>query len=82
MDAKERVHYQACNLCEAICGLEIKTRADKIVSVKGNKNDPLSRGHICPKAIVLQDIHNGCGCQLGERLQAGKRFPGTTRSMK
>jgi len=50
-------HYRACHLCEAICGLVIETRDEKILSIKGDKNDPLSRGHICPKAVALQDIH-------------------------
>jgi anaerobic selenocysteine-containing dehydrogenase len=50
-------HYRACHLCEAICGLVIETSGDDIVSVKGDKDDPLSRGHICPKAVALIDIH-------------------------
>ncbi len=50
-------HYRACHLCEAICGLVIETEGDKILSIKGDKDDPLSRGHICPKAIALQDVH-------------------------
>ena len=49
-------HYRACNLCEAICGLEIRVRHGEIVSIKGDENDPLSRGHICPKAVALQDL--------------------------
>src|SRR5262245_46059828 len=53
----DRVTYRACHLCEAICGLEIRTRGDEIVSIKGDKQDPCSRGHISPKAIALQDIH-------------------------
>ncbi len=51
-------HHRACNLCEAICGLEIKVAGQRILSIKGDKTDPLSRGHICPKAIALQDLHN------------------------
>lgn len=47
-----------CNLCEAICGLEFTLDDSKIVSVRGNPDDPLSRGHICPKAVALQDIYN------------------------
>lgn len=53
----EQTHYGACNLCEAICGLEFKVRDGKIVSIKGDAADPLSRGHICPKAVALQDLH-------------------------
>lgn len=54
---EERTHYAACNLCEAICGLVFKVRGDEILSIKGDPDDPLSRGHICPKAIALKDIH-------------------------
>ncbi|MEM6583712.1 MAG: molybdopterin-dependent oxidoreductase [Pseudomonadota bacterium] len=49
-------HYRACHLCEAICGLLIETEGDRILSIKGDKNDPLSRGHICPKAVALRDL--------------------------
>lgn len=52
------VHHRACHLCEAICGLRIETDGNRIVSIKGDPADPLSRGHICPKAVALQDIHN------------------------
>lgn len=52
-----QVHYRACNLCEAICGIEIHHRGHDIVAIRGDKNDPLGRGHICPKAVALQDLH-------------------------
>ena len=51
-------HYRACHLCEAICGLAIETEGEQILSIKGDHQDPFSRGHICPKAIALQDIQN------------------------
>ncbi len=52
-------HYRNCNLCEAMCGLEIQIIDNKkIQSIKGDAKDPFSKGHICPKAISLQDIHN------------------------
>ena len=51
------VHYRACNLCEAICGIEIKHDGGKILSIAGDKNDPFSRGHVCPKALALKDIY-------------------------
>ena len=52
----QQTHYRACHLCEAICGLEIVTEGDQILSIKGDPKDPLSRGHICPKAIALKDL--------------------------
>lgn len=51
-------HRRACHLCEAICGLVIETQDNQIVSIKGDSEDPFSRGHICPKAVALQDIQN------------------------
>lgn len=57
MSTPQNTHYRACHLCEAICGVEIKTEGDKILSIKGDPLDPLSRGHICPKATALQDLH-------------------------
>ncbi len=52
-----RTHHRACNLCEAICGLVIEVENDKVISIRGDKDDPLSRGHICPKAVALQDLY-------------------------
>jgi anaerobic selenocysteine-containing dehydrogenase len=57
MSDSTRTVYRACNLCEAICGLEIKVDGPKILSIRGDDDDPFSRGHICPKAVALQDIH-------------------------
>lgn len=51
-------HHTTCPLCEALCGLEIETQGSEILSIKGHEGDPLSRGHICPKAIALQDLHD------------------------
>lgn len=50
-------HYRNCNLCEAICGIEITHEDGKILSIVGDKLDPFSRGHICPKAVALKDIY-------------------------
>ena len=55
------LNHRACHLCEAICGLTIETTASdnadlQITSIKGDPLDSFSRGHICPKAVALQDI--------------------------
>lgn len=51
-----RIHYRACNLCEAICGIAIEVEEGRVVSIRGDEEDPFSRGFICPKALALQDI--------------------------
>lgn len=50
-------HYRNCNLCEAICGIEITHEKGEILKIEGDKADSFSRGHICPKAVALQDIY-------------------------
>lgn len=50
-------HYRTCNLCEAVCGIKIEHENGEILSIRGDKNDPFSRGHICPKALALKDIY-------------------------
>jgi len=57
------LHHRACHLCEAICGLTLETTQAEdgslaITSIKGDTLDSFSRGHICPKAVALQDIQN------------------------
>jgi anaerobic selenocysteine-containing dehydrogenase len=46
-----------CNLCEAICGLELTIDEGRVTGVRGNADDPLSRGHICPKGVAIADIY-------------------------
>ena len=48
-------HYHVCDICEAICGLEIKVANGEVLSIHGDKDDPFSKGHICPKATALED---------------------------
>ncbi|AKQ69230.1 Formate dehydrogenase-O, major subunit [Myxococcus hansupus] len=55
--ASPQVHYRTCNLCEAMCGLRIELDAGRITSIRGDASDPFSRGHLCPKALALQDLH-------------------------
>ena len=49
--------YRTCNLCEALCGLEIETQDNQVLSIRGDKLDVFSKGHICPKAVALKDLH-------------------------
>ncbi|MCG8313713.1 MAG: molybdopterin oxidoreductase family protein [Pseudomonadales bacterium] len=51
-------HYRVCHLCEAACGLEILVENGQVTTVKGDTKDPLSEGHICPKAVAIKDIHD------------------------
>jgi anaerobic selenocysteine-containing dehydrogenase len=51
-------HYHSCTLCEATCGITVTTDGDRVVDVRGDEHDPISRGYICPKATALADLHH------------------------
>ena len=64
-------HYRTCNLCEAMCGLAIDVQDGVVSSIRGDEEDPFSRGHICPKAVALKDLHED-----GDRLRRPLRREG------
>src|SRR5215207_5441819 len=51
------VHYRTCPFCEATCGLEIETADREVMSIRGDEDDVLSRGFLCPKAYGLKELH-------------------------
>ena len=66
-------HFATCNLCEAICGIVVETEGDTVTSIRGDAEDPFSRGHICPKAAALKDLHED-----PDRLRRPVRRVGST----
>jgi anaerobic selenocysteine-containing dehydrogenase len=45
-----------CNLCEALCGLRVSVDGPRVVGIRGDPEDVLSHGHICPKAHGLREL--------------------------
>ncbi|RRV45293.1 molybdopterin-dependent oxidoreductase [Pseudomonas sp. p106] len=73
------LHHRACHLCEAICGLNIEVSHEsdgsaRISAIKGDPLDPFSRGHICPKAVALQDIQDDPDRLRQPHLRVGERW--------
>jgi anaerobic selenocysteine-containing dehydrogenase len=50
-------HFRSCPLCEAACGLEITMRGDEVARIRGDRDNPFSRGFICPKGSTLKQLH-------------------------
>jgi anaerobic selenocysteine-containing dehydrogenase len=50
-------HYRTCSLCEAMCGLAVTVRDGVVADIRGDADDVFSRGHVCPKAVALKDVH-------------------------
>jgi anaerobic selenocysteine-containing dehydrogenase len=48
--------FRACPLCEAICGLELRYEDGRLTAIRGDTEDPFSRGHVCPKGHAILDL--------------------------
>ncbi len=40
-----------------MCGLRIELEGEPIRSIRGDPDDPFSKGFVCPKATALEDVH-------------------------
>jgi anaerobic selenocysteine-containing dehydrogenase len=56
MDAATTTRLRTCPLCEATCGLVLQTRGREVVDVRGDADDPFSRGYLCPKGVALKHL--------------------------
>ncbi|WP_321324037.1 molybdopterin oxidoreductase family protein [uncultured Parasphingorhabdus sp.] len=52
------IHARTCHICEANCGVLVEVEGREILSIRGNPDHVLSRGHICPKATAIADLQN------------------------
>lgn len=55
--ADTRTIYRTCPLCEATCGLAISVSDERVVRIRGDREDVLSGGYLCPKGVALGDLH-------------------------
>jgi anaerobic selenocysteine-containing dehydrogenase len=55
-DTRETASF--CRICNAMCGIVVTTRGDDVVSVRGDRDHPLSRGYTCPKGRALPAFHH------------------------
>jgi len=57
-NASDRVVYRTCPLFEATCGLELTVRDERVVRVRGDRDDVFSAGYLCPKGVALGELHD------------------------
>ena len=53
---KATTHYRACNLCEATCGIAIEVRDGAIVSIRGDREDPIT-GYLRASAVYCYTLY-------------------------
>src|SRR5262245_7675860 len=45
-----------CNLCDAMCGLDVTIDGNRVTDIRADPEDVFSRGHICPKGPALREL--------------------------
>jgi anaerobic selenocysteine-containing dehydrogenase len=53
-----RTAVRTCPLCEATCGLLIDLEDDRVVAVRGDDEDVLSQGYLCPKGATIGELEH------------------------
>ncbi len=58
-EKEERVIKTACRACIANCGVLATVRGGRVVSLRGNPEDPMSKGRMCAKGLSgIQALYN------------------------
>ena len=54
-----RTHHRICPFCEQNCATEVTVdhATRRVIDVRGDKADPLSKGFVCPKVTAVKDMH-------------------------
>ena len=56
MNAPPRQVVRTCHICEVSCGLTLTIEDDKVVSVRGDRDDVYSAGYLCAKGAAIGAI--------------------------
>src|SRR3984893_17190271 len=68
------VQTATCPLCEASCGILVDTDGEHIRAIRGDEDDPFSRGYVCPKAAGLADLHHDPDRLRAPLIRDGSRW--------
>jgi anaerobic selenocysteine-containing dehydrogenase len=57
MMVQDGTQNRTCPLCEGMCGVTVTVEQGHVATVRPNKADKWSRGHVCPKGTTLGALH-------------------------
>jgi anaerobic selenocysteine-containing dehydrogenase len=52
----DRIVKSACQFCNSLCGLRVAIRADRVIDVRGEADDPVQAGEVCDKAGMMTQL--------------------------
>ena len=61
-----------------MCGVIIEHDGGRVLDIRGDDDDPLSHGHICPKAVALKDLHEDADRLRKPQRRIGDRWEDVT----
>jgi formate dehydrogenase major subunit len=56
-----QVSRSICPYCGVGCGQLVYHKAGKLISIEGDAQSPISRGHLCPKGADTHELHTHSG---------------------
>ena len=57
-DLKEiKTHHTFCRICEALCGLEVQTQNNQVITIKPNENHVATEGFSCVKGLYQHEMY-------------------------
>jgi anaerobic selenocysteine-containing dehydrogenase len=71
---RARAVHRSCSLCEAHCGVSVELVDGAVRTVRGDPDDALSRGYICPKAYGLKALQDDPDRLRRPLVRDGGRF--------
>ncbi|MFA7596327.1 MAG: molybdopterin-dependent oxidoreductase [Novosphingobium sp.] len=71
-----KTHRRICPFCEQNCAtiVTVDHSSRQVLEVRGDKDDPLSKGYICPKAYAVKDLHHDPDVLTGPVIKRNGKF--------
>jgi len=71
-----KTHRRICPFCEQNCAtlVTVDHALGQVLDVRGDKEDPLSKGFVCPKAVAIKDLHHDPDRLRGPVVRRNGRF--------
>ena len=59
----DRVVQSVCPYCAVGCGQKVYVKDEKVITIEGDPDSPISRGRLCPKGSASEQLVNAPGRQ-------------------
>ena len=71
-----KTHRRICPFCEQNCATLVKVdhSTGQVLQVRGDKDDPLSKGFVCPKSVAVKDLHHDPDRLRGPMVKRNGKF--------